>query len=289
MATILITGSAGQLGNELKVASKNYSGYEFVFTDIDTLDITDNEAVKDTIDAINPDWIVNCVAYNFVDKAETDQENAFKINSLAVKNLAESVKESECRLIHVSTDYVFDGTANTPYNEDSITNPLSAYGRSKLEGEKYALHHSGTMVIRTSWLYSSSGNNFVKTILKHGAEKESLNVVFDQTGSPTYAADLADAILSIISGVIRNQVAFNAGIYHYSNEGVCSWYDFAKEIINESGLKCRINPILSKEYPTAAKRPFYSVLDKSKIRENYGIEIPHWRQSLNRCMRILLK
>jgi dTDP-4-dehydrorhamnose reductase len=288
MAVILVTGAAGQLGNEMRVLSKNYSGYEFVFTDIDTLDITDYKSVKDTIDRVNPNWIINCVAFNLVDKAETDQENAFKINSLAVKYLAETIRESECRLIHVSTDYVFDGISNTPYNEDSLTNPLSVYGMSKLEGEKNALQYSRSMVIRTAWLYSSFGNNFVKTILRHGAEKESLNVVFDQTGTPTYAADLADAILKIISGVIRNQTAFNAGIYHYSNEGVCSWYDFAKEIVTEAELKCRINPILSREYPTAAKRPFYSVLDKSKIKENYGIEIPHWRQSLKKCMRILI-
>jgi len=287
MAVILVTGAAGQLGNEIKISSKNYFGYEFIFTDVDTLDITDEKAVKDIINKTRPDWIINCVAYNLVDKAETDQEMAFKVNSLAVKNLAESIKESDCRLIHISTDYVFDGSSNTPYNENSVTNPQSVYGMSKLGGEKNALQHFGAMVIRTSWLYSSFGNNFVRTILKHGKEKESLRVVFDQTGTPTYAADLADTILLIISGVIRNQIAFNAGIYHYSNEGVCSWYDFAAEIIHEAGLKCKVIPILSKEFPTAAKRPFYSVLDKSKIKENYGIEIPQWRVSLRKCMRLL--
>jgi dTDP-4-dehydrorhamnose reductase len=289
MAVILVTGSSGQLGNEIKVSSKNYFGYEFVFTDIDTLDITDEEAVKQTIKTTHPDWIINCVAYNLVDKAETDSENAFKVNGQAVKNLAESIKGSECRLIHISTDYVFDGNSSTPYNENSITNPQSAYGKSKLEGEKSALQHHGTMIIRTSWLYSSFGTNFVKTILKHGKEKETLRVVYDQTGTPTYAADLSNAILSIISGVIRNQIAFNAGIYHYSDEGACSWYDFATEIINESGLKCKVIPILSKEYPTAAKRPSFSVLDKSKIKENFGIEIPHWRESLKRCIKQLIK
>jgi len=287
MAVILVTGASGQLGNEIRNSSKNYFGYEFVFTDIDTLDITDEEAVKQTIKTTHPDWIINCVAYNLVDKAETDYENAFKVNGQAVKNLAESIKGSESRLIHISTDYVFDGNSSTPYNENSITNPQSAYGKSKLEGEKSALLHHGTMIIRTSWLYSSFGTNFVKTILKHGKDKEILRVVYDQTGTPTYAADLSNAILSVISGVIRNQIAFNAGIYHYSNEGTCSWYDFATEIINESGLKCKVIPILSKEYPTAAKRPSFSVLDKSKIKENYGIEIPHWRSSLIKCMKLL--
>ena len=287
MAVILVTGASGQLGNEIRNSSKNYFGYEFVFTDIDTLDITDEEAVKQTVKTTHPDWIINCVAYNLVDKAETDYENAFKVNGQAVKNLAESIKGSESRLIHISTDYVFDGNSSTPYNENSITNPQSAYGKSKLEGEKSALLHHGTMIIRTSWLYSSFGTNFVKTILKHGKDKEILRVVYDQTGTPTYAADLSNAILSVISGVIRNQIAFNAGIYHYSNEGTCSWYDFATEIINESGLKCKVIPILSKEYPTAAKRPSFSVLDKSKIKENYGIEIPHWRSSLIKCMKLL--
>jgi dTDP-4-dehydrorhamnose reductase len=287
MAVILVTGASGQLGNEIRVSSRNYFGYEFIFTDIDTLDITDDKAVKDIIIRTHPDWIINCVAYNFVDKAETDYDNAFKINSLAVKNLAGAIKGSKCRLIHISTDYVFDGKATIPYNENSVTDPQSAYGRSKLEGENCALQHHATMVIRTSWLYSSFGNNFVKTILKHGNEKELLKVVFDQTGTPTYAADLADAILLIVSRVIRNQNAFNAGIYHYSNEGVCTWYDFATEIIQEAGLKCKVSPILSKEFPSAVKRPDYSVLDKSKIKENYGVEIPYWRTSLKRCMKLL--
>lgn len=287
MAVILVTGSSGQLGSELKVTSKNYFGYEFIFTDLDKLDITNENAVKNFINLNHPDWIINCAAYNLVDKAESESENAVLVNGIAVKNLAESIKGTESKLIHISTDYVFDGNSNRPYNEDSATNPQSAYGRSKLEGERYALLHNGTMIIRTSWLYSSFGNNFVKTIIKHGKEKESLNVVFDQVGTPTYAADLADTILLIISKVIRNQIAFNAGIYHYSNEGVCSWYDFATEIILESGLKCKVNPILSKDFPSNAKRPFYSALDKSKIKENYGIEIPHWRSRLNKCMKLL--
>ena len=289
MAVILVTGSEGQLGKEIKARSKNYSGYEFIFTDIGTLDITDGKKVKEFISTNFCDWIINCAAYNFVEKAETDYDTAIKINGLAVKNLVDSIKGTDSRLIHFSTDYVFDGKANVPYQESSATNPLSAYGKSKLEGEKFALQHSGSMIIRTSWLYSEFGNNFVKSILNKGKANEPLSVVFDQTGTPTYAGDLADAVLLIISKVIRNQIAFSAGLYHYSNEGVCSWYDFAKEIINESGTDCRVNPILTKDLRSAVQRPFYSVLDKSKIKENYDIEIPHWRTSLKRCMKQLLR
>jgi dTDP-4-dehydrorhamnose reductase len=288
MAVILITGAAGQLGSEIRALSGNYSGYEFIFTDADTLDITKEKDVRQFIDNNKPGWIINCAAYNLVDKAESEFEKALLINSTSVRNIAEAIKGTDCRFIHVSTDYVFDGQSNVPYNENAPVNPQSAYGRSKLEGERSALIHSGTMIIRTAWLYSSFGNNFVKTILKRGAEKESLRVVFDQSGTPTYAADLAAAILYIVSAVIRNQVAYNPGIYHYSNEGVCSWYDFATEIVKEAGLKTKIIPVLSKDYPSVAKRPSYSVLDKGKIKESYGIEILHWRSSLNNCLRILL-
>ena len=287
MAIILITGAKGQLGNELKVVSKNFYGYDFVFTDVDTLDITNKDQTSEFINKTKPDWIINCAAYTLVDKAEYEPEQALLINGTAVKNITEVIKGTECRFIHVSTDYIYDGQANTPYSENTPANPQSVYGRSKLAGEKYALLHQGSMIIRTSWLYSSFGNNFVKTILRHGAEKESLNVVFDQTGSPTYAADLAEAILSIVSGVIRNQIAMNSGIYNYSNEGVCTWYDFACEIVKEAGLNCNINPILSKDFHQTAKRPTYSVMDKSKIRENYGLTIPHWRNSLIKCIKLL--
>jgi len=269
MATILITGANGQLGNELNSASKKFYGYDFIFTDIDTLDLTSPEQTEKTIKSLRPDWIVNCAAYNLVDKAETDPEMAILINSTAVKNITDVIRGTECKFIHVSTDYVYEGNSNVPYDENSATNPLSAYGRSKLAGEKHALIHPGSMVIRTSWLYSTFGNNFVKTILKHGKEKESLRVVFDQTGTPTYAADLAGAIITIISGVIRNQFAFNAGIYNYSNEGVCTWFDFAAEIIKEAELKCIVNPVLTRDYQLPASRPVYSVMNKSKIKENY--------------------
>jgi len=287
MAVILITGGNGQLGNEIKVASRNFYGYDFIFTDIDTLDITDPAQVADFMKKSQPDWIVNCAAYTLVDKAESEPDTAFSLNAKAVKNITDAIQGTECRFIHVSSDYVYDGRTYTPYNENSQTNPLSAYGKSKLEGEKFALLHPGTMVIRTSWLYSSFGNNFVKTILKNASVKPALRVVFDQTGSPTYAADLAGAIISIISGVIRNHFAFTAGVYNYSDEGVCSWYDFATEIVQEAGLECIVNPVLSKDYSQVAVRPAYSVMDKSKIKETYNLSIPHWRSSLKQCIKLL--
>ncbi len=287
MAIILITGCDGQLGNELKTVSRNYYGYDFIFTDINTLDITDQVKTSEFIKKNSPDWIVNCAAYNLVDKAENEPEKANLINGTAVKNITEVIKGSECRFIHVSSDYVYDGKSNIPYNENIQPDPASAYGKSKLAGEKYALLHPGSMIIRTSWLYSSFGNNFVKTILRHAAEKETLNVVFDQTGTPTYAADLADAIMNIISGVIRNQMAMNSGIFNYSNEGVCTWYDFASEIVKGAGLTCKILPVLSKDFHQDAQRPSYSVMDKSKIKESYGLSIPHWRTSLLKCLKLL--
>jgi len=288
MAVILITGASGQLGSELKVVSRNYLGYEFIFTDVGELDITDGEKAEKFISQNNPDWIVNCAAYNFVDRAEDEPAQAARINSTAVRNIVQVIKGSQCRFIHFSTDYVFDGNSNVPYSETSSTSPAGVYGNSKLAGEKEALAHNLSMVVRTSWLYSSFGENFVKTIIRKGKEKGLLKVVFDQIGSPTYAADLASAVIQIVSGVIRNQTAFYAGIYQYSNEGVCSWYDFATEIIREAGIECNVLPVRSSEYPTRAKRPHYSVLDKSKIKETYNLEIPHWRSSLQKCIRLLL-
>ncbi len=287
MARILITGADGQLGNELKVVSKNYYGYDFVFTDINTLDITSLDKISEFTNQTKPDWIINCAAYNLVDKAEEEPQQALLINGIAVKNITEIIKGSECKFIHISSDYVYDGRSNVPLNENITPAPVSAYGRSKLAGEQYALQHQGSMIIRTSWLYSSFGKNFVKTIIKHATEKESLNVVYDQVGTPTYAADLAAVIMSIVSGVIRNQIAMNSGIYNYSNEGVCSWYDFACEIVKEAELKCNVLPVLSNEFQQKATRPSYSVMDKSKIKENYGITIPHWRTSLSKCIKLL--
>jgi len=287
MAIILVTGAYGQLGNELRVVSKNFYGYDFIFTDKDTLDITSPDNTADFIKKTKPDWIINCAAYTLVDKAESEPEQANLINGTAVKNITEVIRGSECRFIHVSSDYVYDGKSNVPYNENTAENPLSAYGRSKLAGEKYALLHQGSMIIRTSWLYSSFGTNFVKTMLRLGAEKEFLKVVFDQTGTPTYAADLAETIMTIVSGVIRNQIAMNSGIYNYSNEGVCTWFDFAIEIMKEAGLNCKVYPVLSKDYPQVAQRPTYSVMDKSKIKDTYGLSIPHWRDSLSNCIKLL--
>jgi dTDP-4-dehydrorhamnose reductase len=287
MAIILITGADGQLGNELKVVSKNFYGYDFIFTDINSLDISNPEQTLEFIKNSRPDWIINCASYNLVDKAESEPETAMLINGTAVKNITDAIRGSECKFIHISSDYIYNGNSNVPYSESVPANPLSAYGVSKLAGEKEALRHHGSMVIRTSWLYSSFGNNFVKTILRNAKEKESLRVIFDKTGTPTYAADLAAAIMQIVSGVIRNHIAMNAGIYNYSNEGVCTWYDFAVEIIREAGLNCNVIPILTKDFKTDALRPVYSVMDKSKIKENYNLSIPHWRTSLVKCMKLL--
>lgn len=287
MAVILVTGSDGQLGNELKIVSKNYYGYDFIFTDIATLDLADQTRTAEFIGDARPDWIINCAAYNLVDKAESESESAMLVNSVAVKNITDAIRDTGCRFIHISSDYVYSGLASVPYSEDVAPEPQSAYGRSKLAGEKNALLHPASMIIRTSWLYSSFGNNFVKTILRHGREKDNLNVVFDQTGTPTYAADLAAAIMHIVAGVIRNQIAFNSGVYNYSNEGVCSWFDFATEIVKAAGFKCVVSPVLSRDFFQAAKRPSYSVMDKSKIRENYDLKIPHWRDSLLKCMRLM--
>lgn len=287
MAIILITGASGQLGQELKTASKNYFGYEFIFADIKELDITDPGKVLLFIKENRPDWIINCAAWNFVEKAESEPETAMLVNGNGVKNIVSAIVDSECKFIQISSDYVFDGKSDVPYKESSLTNPLSSYGRSKLAGEKYALGYYGSMIIRTSWLYSSYGENFLRTILKNAGEKETLNVVVDQVGTPTYAADLAQTLLFIISGVIRNQIAFNSGIYHYSNEGVCTWFDFATEIVIEAGLNCVVRPVLSKDFPGVVTRPSYSVLDKSKIKENYGLVIPHWRTSMKECIKLL--
>jgi dTDP-4-dehydrorhamnose reductase len=287
MAGILITGAKGQLGSELNDLSKQYYGYDFTFTDIDDLDISNPESTREYINNLKPDWIVNCAAYNLVDKAESEPETALLINSLSVKNIAEAISGSDCRFIHVSTDYVYGGNSCVPYSEDFVPDPQSAYGRSKLAGEKHALVHPASMIIRTSWLYSSYGNNFVKTMLRLGAEKDTLKVVFDQTGTPTYAADLADAIMKVISGVIRNQHTFKAGIYNYSNEGVCTWFDFATEIITQKGLNCAVVPVLSKDFHQAARRPSYSVMDKTRIKENFNLKIPHWRSSLIKCLSII--
>jgi dTDP-4-dehydrorhamnose reductase len=289
MAVILVTGANGQLGSELRAASKKNIGYKYIFTDKEDFDLTDTGAISDFIIKFRPDWIINCAAYNQVDKAETDYEEARSINSTAVGNLAKVIRDTTCHFIHISTDYVYSGNGTQPFSEYSLPDPVNAYGRSKLEGEKNAFIHPWTMVIRTSWLYSSFGSNFVKTILKLGKEKKELRVVNDQTGSPTYAADLAQAILKIITNVSRQQIAFNAGIYNYSNEGSCTWYDFAVAILEEAGSDCKVIAVSSEEFASAARRPAFSVMNKSKIKENYQLPLSHWRDSLKKCIRKIKK
>jgi dTDP-4-dehydrorhamnose reductase len=285
MINILVTGANGQLGSELKSIYNNSNRtfkkpVSIEFTDIETLDLSNTIFLKKFLDDHSFDFIINCAAYTNVDLAETEKEKAFEINANCVKSIVEYIKGKNTKLIHISTDYVFDGDSHIPYTEDISTNPKSVYGKSKLEGEEYALEHTNSLVIRTSWLYSRYGNNFAKTIYKLCKEREELNVVFDQIGTPTYATDLAKAILQIVNQSITEN-RFMPGIYHYSNEGVCSWYDFAQAIASKAYSKCKINPIISKEYPTPAKRPFYSVLNKSKIKSVYQISIPHWQKSLN--------
>lgn len=280
---ILVTGQNGQLGNELKVLSKNYSQYDYVFTDVGELDITDAAKVAEFFLRYKPVICINAAAYTAVDKAETDRELALKINAHAVGNLADNCNKINTRFIHISTDYVFDGTATTPYSENDPVDPVNFYGESKLKGEQIAFEkHSSTVIIRTSWVYSFFGNNFVKTMLRLMKERRSLSVVNDQLGSPTYAADLASAIMNIAS---HNKNA--GGIYHFSNEGIISWFDFAVAIKNLAALSCDIKPVDTSGYPTPAKRPAYSALNKEKIRSTFGIELKDWKDSLQQCVHLL--
>lgn len=280
---ILVTGANGQLGNEMQRVAKTSSNH-YIFTDVAQLDITDREAVLRAVKDNSIQVIVNCAAYTNVDKAEDDSETADLINNKAVENLAIAARENDATLIHISTDYVFKGDRCTPCREDWETDPLGVYGITKLAGEK-SIERTGCrhIIIRTAWLYSPFGKNFVKTMQKLTAEKDSLKVVFDQVGTPTYAGDLADAIARIIeTGQLGKQ-----GIYHFSNEGVCSWYDFAREICELSGNTCNIQPCHSDEFPSKVKRPHFSVLDKTKIKDTFGIEVPYWKDSLKKCIREL--
>ncbi|QGY45460.1 dTDP-4-dehydrorhamnose reductase [Maribellus comscasis] len=287
---ILITGAYGQLGNEIKVLSEKYSAWEFIFTDVDSLDITNKNAVADFFQKTKPDFIVNCAAYTAVDRAETEVETATKINATAPGILANAASEISAKIIHISTDYVFSGEAFLPLSEEEPVKPTGIYGKTKLEGEKNCIKENPeSVIIRTSWLYSAFGNNFVKTMLRLGKERDALKVVFDQIGTPTYAGDLAAAILSIIEIAETEPVNFVSGIYHYSNEGVASWFDFSKAVFEISGLNCKVSPVLSKEFPTPAKRPSYSVLNKSKIRNTFALEIPYWKDSLEVCMNKIEK
>ena len=277
---ILITGADGQLGSQLRSVVKSDRD-KYDFTDITELDITDRSALEVYIVRNGVEVIVNCAAYTNVDGAEESKATADLLNNRAVGNLAEVAKKAGATLIHISTDYLFDGNGNTPYTETSPTSPTGVYGETKLAGE-LAIQNidCNYIIIRTSWLYSQFGSNFVKTILELSAERNQLNVIFDQIGTPTYAADLAEVICHIID----SEQLYKKGIYHFSNEGICSWYDFAVEIATLSGNVCDIRPCRSSDFPTKAKRPSYSVLDKTKIKESFGIAIPHWREALVRCI-----
>lgn len=285
MKQVLVTGSNGQLGNALKTLSSGYPSFRFIYADIDVLDLTDRNAVFSFVETNKIDYILNCAAYTAVDKAEEDQALCTLVNHVGVKNIGEAASQFKIKVIHVSTDYVFDGTNHKPYEETDATNPVSIYGKTKLAGEK-ALFEAcpESIVIRTSWLYSEFGNNFVKTMLRLGKERDQLSVVYDQVGTPTYAGDLALAMLTILQSG-----EFIPGIYHYSNEGVCSWYDFTIRIHQLAGIDCRIYPIETKDYPTKAIRPHYSVLNKRKIKSTYQISIPHWEESLKNVIFQLTK
>ena len=282
MNNILVTGSNGQLGSELKEIATNFPDYNFLFTDVSDLDITAHDEVREFIESNNINVIINCAAYTAVDKAESEPELADAINNLAVANFAQIAKNKKIKLIHVSTDYVFDGTNHKPYLEIDTPNPQSVYGKTKLDGElaMQQINPVNSIIIRTSWVYSKYGNNFVKTMLHLAETRDEISVVSDQIGSPTNAADLAKAILNILPK-IRND---NVKVFHYSNEGVCSWYDFAKAIFEIKVISFKVNPIESKQYPTPAERPFYSVLNKEKIKQCYQVKIPFWKKSLDNCI-----
>jgi len=279
---ILITGCNGQLGNEMQLLAKENQQHEYLFTDVQELDITNSKAVEDFVMANEVDGIVNCAAFTAVDKAEESEELCNRLNNLAPGYLAKAVEKRGGWMVQISTDYVFDGTHCTPYTEDDETYPNSVYGRTKLLGEQQVMIAcQKAMIIRTAWLYSPFGNNFVKTMMRLGKEREQLGVIFDQVGTPTYAYDLAQAIFAAINlGIVP-------GIYHFSNEGVISWYDFTKAIHRIAGIDCHVAPLHTSEYPTPAARPHYSVLDKTKIKQTYGIEIPYWEDSLEACIRLL--
>jgi dTDP-4-dehydrorhamnose reductase len=279
---ILITGSKGQLGSELQRMAGNL--FQCTFVDLEEMDLADEKAIRSFFDAKHFDFIVNCAAYTAVDKAEEDRALAYRINSDAVKSLAEVCLAQKTRLIHISTDYVFDGRGNQPIPETALPNPLSVYGASKLAGETHVLEIlEDAYIVRTAWVYSSFGKNFVKTIARLAKERDSLGVVYDQIGSPTYAKDLAGAIITIIQKIESGQVD-KPGIYHYTNEGAISWYDLAYFIIQYYKHPCRVNPITTEEYKTLAVRPKFSVLDKRTLKSTFGIEIPHWHESLVNCL-----
>jgi dTDP-4-dehydrorhamnose reductase len=281
--TILVTGCNGQLGKELQALAHQYEQFHFVFASREDLKLHHYGLVENFFIGAKPQYCINCAAYTAVDKAEGEQEMAMLVNGESVGHLAAICKKYDTKLIHISTDYVFDGESEIPYKEDDTTNPINTYGASKLLGEQLCMKENGeSMIIRTSWVYSSFGNNFVKTIMRLMSERSEINVINDQVGSPTYAADFAKAILGIISSG-----KWESGIYHYSNEGKISWYQFAVAIKELTGSECKINPIITAQYPTAAKRPKFSLLNKEKIQHIFNISIPNWKESLQNCIQLL--
>lgn len=283
---ILVTGANGQLGNELRRLCRNFPGLEFIFTDVDMLDITNPDAVSVFMEASKPAIVINCAAFTDVEGAEENTKVARKVNSLAPQVLAAACAMQDAFLVHISTDYVFDGDSSQPYTEDDETNPIQFYGQSKLDGEeKIKTVFDNYLILRTSWMYSEYGHNFMRSIIAKAKENATIEVVEDQVGSPTYARDLANCIIDIIIKSILNPKAYLPGVYHYTNQGSCSWFEFAQEIVNFAGLTdCKVIPVKASQYPTKAKRPQYSVLDTSKIRSAFGIGIPNWRDSLKECL-----
>ncbi len=283
--TILVAGSNGQLGSELKALAPRFPEYKFLFTDLAELDITDPAAVAKMCDAEQPGWIINAAAYTAVDKAETDREKAELLNAGAVAILAGAAERGGAGFVHISTDYVFSGEPKEALlTEEDPTEPRSVYGQTKLRGEQAALAYAGSIVVRTSWLYSAHGSNFVKTMMRLGSERSEIGVVADQWGSPTWAADLADALMRMIARTGVDEGNSLCGLYQYCNNGATNWYDFASQVMLQCGLECTVVPIATAEYPTAAPRPAYSVMSTAKIRDAFGLEIPEWETSLERCL-----
>ena len=289
LQTILVTGSMGQLGQSIESIATGYPDYVFVFANRHHLDLSNEASISDFFEHNTFDIIINCAAHTSVDAAESEPELANQINNLAVQRLADIAKQHTAKLIHVSTDYVFNGKQYRPYVETDEATPHGVYGKTKLYGEQAIQQtlKTNAVIIRTSWVYSEYGNNFVKRLLKLGQERNSLNVVSDQVGTPTYAKDLAKGIMSIVQSRIFNQIDFETNIVHYSNEGVCSWYDFTKAIFAITDIQCQVSPIETKDYPTPAKRPHYSVLNKAKIKQKYLLTIPYWKDSLKQCLAAL--
>ncbi len=286
MHKILVTGANGQLGKSLQTEASNHPQYSVVFADRKALDLSEAKSIDAYFEQNKFDIIINCAAHTAVDKAESEPELANAINHLAVKKLAEVAKQQSSKLIHISTDYVFNGQQHRPYIETDEVDPQGVYGATKLAGEQAVLQSmtEDALIIRTSWVYSEFSNNFVKTMLKLGTERGSLGVIYDQVGTPTYAGDLAKVIMRIVGHKSFSKSVFTSQIYHYSNEGVCSWYDFAKAIFEYENIQCDVSAIETKDYPTPAKRPHYSVLNKAKIKQTYTIDIPYWKDALQRCL-----